>query len=100
MVRLRGQWVEIDPSRVGDLLDSVGTRAEATARELLRAGLGIDQLGASDGVEVVGVDASALGWLSSLLDDALHTTVEPLPTPADFVGVLRPYQERGAGWLA
>jgi len=100
LVRLRGQWVEIDPSRVGDLLDSVGTRAEATARELLRAGLGIDQLGVADGVEVVGVDASALGWLSSLLDDALHATVEPLPTPAGFEGVLRPYQERGAGWLA
>jgi SNF2 family DNA or RNA helicase len=100
LVRLRGQWVEIDPSRVGDLLDSVGTRAEATAGELLRAGLGIDQLGVADGVEVVGVDASALGWLSSLLDDALHATVEPLPTPAGFDGVLRPYQERGAGWLA
>ena len=100
LVRLRGQWVEIDPSRLGDLLDSVGTRAEATARELLRAGLGIDQLGVADGVEVVGVDASALGWLSSLLDDALHATVEPLPTPAGFEGVLRPYQERGAGWLA
>jgi SNF2 family DNA or RNA helicase len=100
LVRLRGQWVEIDPSRVGDLLDSVGTRAEATARELLRAGLGIDQLGVADGVEVVGIDASALGWLSSLVDDALHATVEPLPTPAGFEGVLRPYQERGAGWLA
>ena len=100
LVRLRGHWVEIDPSRVGDLLDSVGTRAEATARELLRAGLGIDRLGVMDGVEVVGVDASALGWLSSLLDDALHATVEPLPTPAGFEGVLRPYQERGAGWLA
>jgi SNF2 family DNA or RNA helicase len=62
--------------------------------------LGIDQLGVADGVEVVGVDASALGWLSSLLDDALHATVEPLPTPAGFDGVLRPYQERGAGWLA
>jgi non-specific serine/threonine protein kinase len=100
LVRLRGQWVEIDPSRIGDLLDSVGTRAEATARELLRAGLGIDQLGVADGVEVVGVDASALGWLSSLLDDALHAAVEPLTTPAGFEGVLRPYQERGAGWLA
>jgi SNF2 family DNA or RNA helicase len=100
LVRLRGQWVEIDPSRVGDLLDSVGTRAEAAARELLRAGLGIDQLGVADGVEVVGVDATAVGWLSSLLDDALHATVEPLPTPAGFQGVLRPYQERGAGWLA
>ena len=74
LVRLRGHWVEIDPSRVGDLLDSVGTRAEATARELLRAGLGIDRLGVMDGVEVVGVDASALGWLSSLLDDALHAS--------------------------
>jgi SNF2 family DNA or RNA helicase len=48
---------------------------------------------------VVGVDASAVPWLSSLLDDALHATVAPVPTPPAFAGALRPYQERGTGWL-
>ena len=40
-----------------------------------------------------------MGWLGTLLDGALHATVEPVPTPEGFQGVLRPYQERGAGWL-
>ncbi|MGH9266592.1 MAG: SNF2 helicase-associated domain-containing protein, partial [Acidimicrobiales bacterium] len=100
LVRLRGQWVEIDPIRVGALLESVGTSAAASAGDLLRAGMGLDQLGVGDDMEVVGVDASAVPWLSSLLDDALHATVEPVATPAGFDGELRPYQERGTGWLA
>jgi len=99
LVRLRGQWVEIDASSIGALIDKVGTRSEATARELLRAGLGIDSLDAPDAAPVVDIDASAVDWLAALVDDALHATAEPLPTPAAFDGVLRPYQERGAGWL-
>ena len=99
LVRVRGQWVEVDGTRVKGMLKTLGQRAQATAAELLRAGLGLDDLGASD-VDVLGVDASAVTWLGSLLDDALHATVEPIPTPADFDGVLRPYQQRGVGWLA
>jgi len=99
LVRLRGQWVEIDPSRIDALIDAVGTTDEATVKDLLRAGMGLDQLGAADEAEVVGVDASAIGWLSALLDDALHATVEPVATPSAFDGALRPYQERGTGWL-
>ena len=97
LVRLRGQWVEIDPVRVGALLESIGTTGTAAAGDLLRAGMGLDQLGVDEEVEVVGVDASAVPWLSSLLDDAVHATVEPVATPAAFKGELRPYQQRGTG---
>jgi SNF2 family DNA or RNA helicase len=100
LVRLRGQWVEIDPIRAGALLESIGTSGTAVAGDLLRAGMGLDRLGVDEEVEVVGVDASAVPWLSSLLDDALHATVEPVATPAGFDGELRPYQQRGTGWLA
>jgi SNF2 family DNA or RNA helicase len=62
--------------------------------------MGLDQLGVDEDAEVVGVDASAVPWLSSLLDDALHATIEPIATPAGFDGELRPYQQRGTGWLA
>ncbi len=99
LVRVRGQWLEIDATRINDMLGAIGTGGEAAAGQLLRAGLGLDDLGRSDEVDVVGVDASAVAWLGALLDDALHATVEPVPTPADFDGVLRPYQERGVGWL-
>jgi SNF2 family DNA or RNA helicase len=100
LVRVRGQWVEIDPRRMADLLDVVGTTAAAPASDLLRAGLGLDRLGVDVGLDVVGVDASSVGWLQALLDDALHASVEPMATPEDFAGRLRPYQERGLGWLA
>ncbi len=99
IVQLRGQWVEVDAAGVAALLAGAGTVGEATAGELVRAGLGLDALGLSDDVELVGVNAAAVPWLSSLLDDALHATVAPIPTPPGFEGSLRPYQERGTGWL-
>jgi SNF2 family DNA or RNA helicase len=38
--------------------------------------------------------------MASLLDGALHSRVPPITTPAGFDGRLRPYQERGVGWLS
>ena len=99
IVRMRGRWVEVDSSELGSLLDLVGTSSAAPLANLLRAGLGLDDLGTDGAVDVVGVDASGVGWLGSLLDDAAEHDIEPLPTPAGFDGELRPYQERGAGWL-
>lgn len=98
LVRVRGMWVELRPDEIAALLAGHGTKGEGTVGELVRTGLGIDALDAPDGAMVVGVDAS--GWLGTLLDDALHSTVDPVPTPDGFDGELRPYQERGVGWLA
>src|SRR5665811_238808 len=66
-------------------------------RDRLKASLGLEEQDVPGGVEVTGVVAS--GWLGELLDDALHATVERVPTPEAFSGKLRPYQERGVGWL-
>ncbi|HET9601045.1 MAG TPA: DEAD/DEAH box helicase [Acidimicrobiales bacterium] len=98
LVQVRGQWVELRPAELRAVLGAAGQRSQATVAELLRAGMGLDDLDAPDGVDVTGVVAS--GWLGDLLDSALHTRVAPMPTPAGFVGELRPYQERGVGWLA
>lgn len=99
LVRIRGEWVELGSKPITDLLGLIGTGGEATAGELLRTGLGLDDLGRGDDIEVIGVDASGVDWLDSLLGDALHATVEPTPTPEAFDGELREYQQRGAGWL-
>ena len=99
LVRLRGQWVEIDISRIEDLLTRAGSEGNAAAGELLKAGLGLASLDLPEGVEVVDVDATSLSWMRSLLEGALHSTVEAIPTPEAFGGQLRPYQERGVGWL-
>ena len=99
LVRLRGQWVEIDMNRLEDLLARAGSESTAAAGEVLKAGLGLASLDLPAGVEVVDVDAGAVSWMRSLLDGALHSTVEPIATPECFEGQLRPYQERGVGWL-
>ncbi|MFQ5556875.1 MAG: SNF2 helicase-associated domain-containing protein, partial [Acidimicrobiales bacterium] len=97
LVRFRGQWVEIDPRQVEALLERVGREEEATAGELLRAGLGLSDLDV-DEVEVAGIEAT--GWLGELLDEAVTHRVEPVVAPPGFAGELRPYQQRGVGWLA
>jgi SNF2 family DNA or RNA helicase len=97
LVRVRGEWVQVDPGEIEAILRNVGAHGEATGAELLRAGLGIDTIAAPEDVAVVGVVAA--GALGELLDEALHSTVHPIPTPDGFVGQLREYQERGVGWL-
>jgi superfamily II DNA or RNA helicase len=98
IVRVRGQWVAVDAAEIEAILRRAGTRSEASGADLLRAGLGIDSLVDEAGAGVVSIAAG--GVLGRLLDDALHATIEPLPTPAGFAGQLRPYQERGVSWLA
>jgi SNF2 family DNA or RNA helicase len=98
LVRVRGMWVQVRPDEIAALVSRNGVHSQATAGELVRAGLGLSPLDAPEETTLLGVDAS--GWLGAVLDDALHATVEPVPTPDGFSGQLRPYQERGVGWLA
>ncbi len=97
LVRVRGEWVELDPASVANIVRHAGTRGTATLAALMRSGLGLDGVDAPDGADVMGVDAT--GWIGDLLADATHASVAPLATPDDFDGTLRAYQERGAGWL-
>ena len=93
LVRLRGQWVEVDAEAIRAALDFWRTRPTLTARDAVRLALGLD--GAA------GLPVEATGWMADLLarlGDAEQ--VEPLAEPAGFEGTLRPYQARGAGWLA
>jgi SNF2 family DNA or RNA helicase len=98
LLRFRGQWIEVDPRQVEALLARVGREEEATAGDLLRAGLGLSDLDVGDDIDVVGVEAT--GWLGQLLDEAVTQRVEPVVAPPGFAGELRPYQQRGVGWLA
>ncbi len=98
LVRLRGQWVELDDRHLQAALkflersqDRAGTM---TAAEALLDGLG----GIDDELPVVGVDAD--GWLGDLLSGQADRRLAPVPTPASFRGELRPYQERGLAWLS
>ena len=98
LVRLRGQWVELDPRRLAaglKLLAEPPSPALSVA-ELLGLAATLDEDPA--GLPVLGVDAD--GWLGDLLSGQPSDRLEPVPAPAGFAGTLRPYQERGLAWLA
>jgi SNF2 family DNA or RNA helicase len=95
MVRLRGQWIELDPRRLAAGLKLAGRTGQARVGNLLRLGLGVDV--APDGVPVAGVEAD--GWLGELLSGRADHKVAAVDIPDSFHGQLRPYQARGLAWL-
>ncbi len=100
LVRLRGQWVELHEEDLVAAIAAVERRGASadhkTAGEVLRTALRLEQT--TGGLPVVAVEAD--GWLGDLLAGADDRRLGPIPTPDGFAGVLRPYQERGLGWLA
>ncbi len=99
LVRLRGQWVELDPEGLAhglDFLERQGTGA-VPASEALRVGLGL----AGEPVPTLPLTAvQASDWLGDLLSGEAERRLEPMGTPTGFGGRLRPYQERGLAWLS
>src|SRR4051794_28059525 len=95
LVRVRGQWVELDDRQLKAALKAVGRRREGelTAGEVLQQVID----GGEEDLPLVEVDAD--GMLGDLLSGQAAERIAPLPTPAGFHGTLRPYQERGLSWL-
>ena len=93
LVRVRGRWVELDDRQLAAALRVVSRPREdtATAGELLQRVVD----GGEDDLPLVEVDAD--GLLGDLLEG---DRLAPVPTPPDFDGTLRPYQERGLSWLS
>jgi len=96
LVRLRGQWVELDERHLKAALQFLerGGAGVMSAGDALLAGLG---QGAGD-LPLTEMDAD--GWLADLLSGQADRRLEPMNTPASFRGELRPYQERGLSWLS
>ena len=90
----------MDARRLAAGLKVVGRTGQASVRELLRIGLGVDSL-----AELIGPDAppvegvAADGWLGDLLSSSTEHHLAPVATPDSFDGRLRPYQSRGLAWL-
>ena len=103
LVRVRGQWVELrDGGHRGGDRRGRQERRRATqmpAGDVLRAALGLTPTADGDGTLPV-TEVEADGWLGGLLAGAEDRRLQSRPTPDGFAGVLRPYQERGLGWLA
>jgi non-specific serine/threonine protein kinase len=95
LVRLRGQWIELDARRLAAGLRIAGTTGQTSVGELLRLGLGVDAT--LDDLPIT--DVAADGWLGDLLAGDAERRLEPVTPAASFTGRLRPYQARGLSWL-
>jgi SNF2 family DNA or RNA helicase len=95
LVRVRGQWVELDERHLKSALKFLERNSSGTmtAADVLQP----DAHGPADGVPVT-VDAD--GWLGDLLSGQADRRLPPLSTPRGFRGELRPYQQRGLAWLS
>ncbi|HEX2773508.1 MAG TPA: DEAD/DEAH box helicase [Micromonosporaceae bacterium] len=96
LVRLRGQWVELDPRRLAAGLKLLRSGGEMTLGDLLR--LGLERLDDADALPVL--DVVADGALGDLLAGQAERHLVPVDEPAGFRGALRPYQKRGVAWLS
>ncbi len=100
LVRLRGQWVELHEDDLAAAITAVGKKGASSEQmssgQVLRTALGLEQ--AAGDLPVAAVEAD--GWLGDLLAGADDRNLRSIPTPDGFAGELRPYQQRGLGWLA
>ena len=98
LVRLRGQWMAVDPERLRRGLEFLrrppGT---VTATELLTlAATHTDDLD----LPLPLVDIQVAGWVGDVLSGTADRTLRPVEPPDTFAAQLRPYQRRGLSWLA
>jgi SNF2-related domain/SNF2 Helicase protein/Helicase conserved C-terminal domain len=92
LVYIRNKWVRFDPDSIAQVLTAL-TRVKRERSTL--SAIEVVQVGADADLEVSGE-----GWVEELLAGLPDDRITPLPEPEGFVGNLRPYQQRGLGWLA
>src|SRR5579859_2357641 len=99
LVRLRGQWVAVDPDQLKRGLEFLARNkaGQVTAGEILRLAATHPEDSATP-LPVTGIQAD--GWVGELLGGSVLESVRFIPVPEDFRAKLRPYQERGLSWLA
>ena len=100
LVEINGEWVELRQPDVRAAQEFFKGRKDKMALSLedaLRLATGDTQT--IEKLPVVNFEAG--GALQELFSNLIDSrAVEPIPVPKSFRGELRPYQARGAGWLA
>jgi hypothetical protein len=98
LVRLRGQWVEVNSAEIQAALEFVTKRASdsGTLRDVIQMAVGAVEFAGALELDRV----TATGWAANVLAQLQgNTPFEELPQPAGLEGTLRPYQRRGYSWL-
>ncbi|MFF3816478.1 DEAD/DEAH box helicase [Streptomyces bluensis] len=94
MVRLRDQWVLVDPEEVRR------ARAQQDRKVTPLDALGAALTGSTE-IDGVQVDVRPTGWLATLRERLADPEgQEPVGQPAALAATLRDYQLRGLNWLA
>ncbi|MBV5327913.1 MAG: DEAD/DEAH box helicase [Chlorobium sp.] len=99
LVRVRGQWRQIEQRELADALRFLEKRqsGELSVRDILAAAFGAGPKETA----LVHRTVDADGWMKDLLDKLKgYTRFELLSQPDRFEGKLREYQVRGFSWLA
>jgi SNF2 family DNA or RNA helicase len=98
LVKVRGQWVHIDPDQLAKAIKHWETKKETiTVKGFIELAIGAKQ-DISD-LTIDGVEAE--GWLADMLQQLEDpAAVKQLPPPAKLHAQLRPYQLRGYSWLS
>ncbi|MGK7900607.1 MAG: DEAD/DEAH box helicase [Hormoscilla sp.] len=100
LVQINGEWVELRPQDVRAAEEFFASRQDKvnlSLEDALRIATGDTQT--IEKLPVVSFETS--GVLQELLANLTdNKSIEAIATPANFRGELRPYQARGAGWLA
>jgi non-specific serine/threonine protein kinase len=96
LVRIRGQWVELDAKRLAAGLKLMRADGRMSVGELLHTGL--TAADGPAGLPVISVTAD--GALGDLLAGTAERHLTPIEAPAGFRGELRPYQKQGLAWLS
>ncbi|MGH2734544.1 MAG: DEAD/DEAH box helicase, partial [Actinomycetota bacterium] len=98
LVKVRGRWVELRPEDLEAalaLFKRGAHKGEMALGDAMRTGLGLAET--PGGLPVMSI--AATGRLKELFAAGGDSQVTALATPGGFEGELRPYQERGLGWL-
>ena len=98
LVKVRGQWVQLNADEIQAALDFWKKKAsdKATMRDVVQMALG--RAKTPGGLAFDGVTAD--GWIGDFLAQLDgRSAFEELPVPEEFHGALRPYQARGYSWL-
>lgn len=106
LVRLKGQWVNIDANQAQLALGVLAKRQKQVNRfspaELLRLTTKDFTSNAEEEALFdipVTETTSSEGWISQLLEGLPDERLEEVGEPEYFCGELRPYQRRGLAWL-
>ncbi|MBX3086763.1 MAG: DEAD/DEAH box helicase [Anaerolineae bacterium] len=95
-LRLHGQWIALDADQIKTMLEFMQKHPAGKANLLQAMELGTDE---DDKIEIEAPDAE--GWLNEALEKLRNPEFAAVPSlPSGLNANLRPYQERGFGWLA